>query len=60
MTVLLSEQSEGKTLNIVYPEVLEVVQGMEDRQEDEFGSKAGVFAGLGGNANIAGLKITRN
>lgn len=42
MTVLLSEGLEGKTVNIVYPEVLEVVQPMPSQAEaekHEFGSK---------------------
>ena len=47
MTVLLSEQIEGKTLNIVYPEVLEVAQKMEDRQKDEFGSSVEFLQALG-------------
>ena len=43
MTVLLSEQSEGKTENIVYPrvpEVLEAVQARADREEEELGNEA--------------------
>lgn len=38
--MLLSEQSGGKSEKIVYPEVLEAVQPVADREEDEFGSEA--------------------
>ena len=47
MIVLLSEENEGKTLNIVYPEVLEVVRDLEDQQEDEFGSSVEFLRALG-------------
>lgn len=45
MTVLLSEQSGGKTENIVYPEVLEAVRPVA-AQEDQFGSEADFFQAL--------------
>ena len=47
MTVLLSEQIGGKTESIVCPEVLEAVQAVGDREEDEFGSKADFLQVLG-------------
>lgn len=39
MTVLLSEQSGGKTENVVYPEVLDAVQAEIYREENEFGTE---------------------
>lgn len=47
MIVLLSEQSGGNTKNIVYPEVLEVVQAVADQEEDNFDSEADFLQVLG-------------
>lgn len=48
MTVLLSEESEGKTVNIVYPEVLEaVIHPGTSRAGVEVGAGVGVGVGVG-------------